>query len=206
MEGRKCIIIVMENFERAKKIKILLMDVDGVLTDGKMYYMPDGNGKMVEFKAFNSLDGIGLRILNQFQIQTGIITGRDSPGSEERARILCMKYVYLGFISKLEPFEEILKDSGLKPENIAYIGDDWTDIPIMKKAGFACAPKNALEEVKKVAHMVTESEGGNGAVREVCNFILKSQGYWDKIMEFVESSHWPPLVKHEMKIVRKSKL
>lgn len=195
----------MENAQRAGKIKILLMDVDGVLTDGKMYYMPDSGGNMVEFKAFNSLDGIGLRLMNQFGIVTGIITGRDSPGSEERARILCMKYVYLGFLSKLEPFEEILKDSGLEPENIAYIGDDWTDIPVMKRAGFACAPRNALEEVKKAAHMVTENEGGNGAVREVCNFILKSQGQWDTIMDFVESSRWKPLVKHEMKIVRKSK-
>ncbi|MBI4655623.1 MAG: HAD hydrolase family protein [Elusimicrobia bacterium] len=194
----------MTNVDRAKKIKIVLMDVDGVLTDGKMYYIPDYNGKMVEFKAFNSLDGIGLRLLNQFGIIAGVISGRESLGTEERARILCMKYIYQGFVSKLEPFKEILKDSGFTPQECAYIGDDWTDIPVMKKAGFAAAPKNSLPEVKKAAHFVTKNSGGNGAVREVCNFILKSHGHWGRLMESVEAAHWPPFQKHELKIVSRS--
>lgn len=177
------------------------MDVDGVLTDGRMYYIPGHKGGMVEFKAFHSLDGIGLRLLNQFGILTGVITGRESPGTEERARNLGMSYAYQGFLSKLIPFSEILKDTGLKEENIAYMGDDWTDIPVLKKAGLACAPKNALPEVKKASHMITRKDGGAGAVREVCDFILKSQGHWSRVMDCVETAHWPAIDSPPMKIV-----
>lgn len=193
-----------KNAERAKKIKIFLMDVDGVLTDGKMYYLPGKGRGMVEFKAFHSLDGIGLRLLNQFGIITGVITGRESPGTEERAKNLGMGYAYQGFLSKLEPLRRILSDTGLRPENVAYMGDDWTDIPVLKKAGLACAPANALDEVKRAAHLVTAKEGGLGAVREVCDFILKSQGRWNTVMNYVESAHWPAIKKEPLKIVRES--
>ncbi|MCX5786007.1 MAG: HAD hydrolase family protein [Elusimicrobia bacterium] len=189
-----------KNIAKAKKIKILLMDVDGVLTDGKMYFLPDHKGKIVGMKAFHSLDGIGLRLLNQFGIWTGIITGMQSPGTEERARQLGMNYAYQGFLSKLVPLAEILKDSGLKEENVAYIGDDLTDIPVLKKAGLACAPKNALDEVKKVCDLVTQKEGGSGAAREVCDFILKSQGHWGTVMGYVETAHWPVPPKKPMKV------
>jgi len=192
------------NAQRAKQIKLFLMDVDGVLTDGKMYYIPGKGGRMVEFKAFHSLDGIGLRLLNQFGIVTGVITGRESPGTEERARGLGMGYAYQGFLSKLEPLRQILAATGLKPENVAYMGDDWTDIPVLKRAGLACAPANAQEEVKPAAHLVTAKEGGMGAVREVCDFILKSQGHWDTVMGYVETAHWPHIKKEPMKIVRES--
>ena len=194
-----------KNIARAKKIKILLMDVDGVLTDGKMYYIPGRKGEMVEFKAFHSLDGIGLRLLNQFGIITGVITGRESPGTEERARNLGMSYVYQGFLSKLDPLMEILKDTGLKEENVAYIGDDWTDIPVLRRAGLACAPDNALPEVKRVCHIRTRKAGGEGAVREACDFILNSQGHWKEIMRYVETAHWPSPAKPPMKVVLKSK-
>ena len=194
-----------KNADRAKKIKLFLMDVDGVLTDGKMYYIPGKGSSMVEFKAFHSLDGIGLRLLNQFGVLTGVITGRESPGTEERARGLGMSYAYQGFLSKLEPLRRIMADTGLKPENLAYMGDDWTDIPVLKKAGFACAPANALPEVKKISHLVTGKDGGMGAVREVCDFILKSQGRWDEMMDCVENAHWPSIKQKPMKIVRKSK-
>lgn len=190
---------------RAAGIKIFLMDVDGVLTDGKLYYIPGHDGRMVEFKGFHALDGIGLRLMNQFGIITGVITGRESPGTEERAGGLGMRYAYQGFVSKLEPLEKILADTGLKPENVAYMGDDWTDIPVLKKAGLACAPANALPEVKAAAHFVTAKEGGAGAVREVCDLILKSQGLWDTVMGLVEKADWPPLKKEPMKIVRHSK-
>ncbi|HAH32690.1 MAG TPA: hypothetical protein DCL44_10300 [Elusimicrobia bacterium] len=190
---------------KAKKIKILLMDVDGVLTDGKMYFLPGHKGKIVEFKAFHSLDGIGLRLLNQFGVRTGVITGRQSPGTEERARQLGMDYAYQGFLSKLAPMTEILHETGLKEENVAYIGDDLTDIPVLKKAGLACAPKNALEEVKKVCDLVTSKEGGSGAAREVCDFILKSQGHWKTVMSYVETAHWPSPPKMPMKVVLYSK-
>lgn len=187
---------------RAKKIKIFLMDVDGVLTDGKMYYAPGRGGALVEIKAFHSLDGIGLRLLNQFGVVTGVITGRESPGTEERARGLGMSYAYQGFLSKLDPLERILADTGLKPENVAYMGDDWTDIPVLKRAGLACAPANALPEVKKAAHFVTAKDGGMGAAREVCDFILRSQGHWKTVMGWVESAHWPEIKKDPMKVVR----
>jgi 3-deoxy-D-manno-octulosonate 8-phosphate phosphatase (KDO 8-P phosphatase) len=192
------------NAQRAKQIKLFLMDVDGVLTDGKMYYIPGKGGEMVEFKAFHSLDGIGLRLLNQFGIATGVITGRESPGTEERARGLGMGYAYQGFLSKLEPLRQILAATGLKPENVAYMGDDWTDIPVLKRAGLACAPANAQGEVLRAAHLVTAKEGGMGAVREICDFILKSQGHWDTVMGYVETAHWPHIKKEPMKIVRES--
>jgi 3-deoxy-D-manno-octulosonate 8-phosphate phosphatase (KDO 8-P phosphatase) len=194
-----------KNIARAKKIKILLMDVDGVLTDGKMYCLPDHKGEMVEFKAFHALDGIGLRLLNQFGVRTGIITGRESQGTEERARSLGMSCAYQGFLSKLNPLLEILRDTGLKEENVAYIGDDWTDIPVLKRAGLACAPSNALPEVKRVSHIITKKAGGEGAVREACDFILKSQGHWREIMRYVETAHWPSPAKPPIKIVLKSK-
>ncbi|OIN99742.1 MAG: hypothetical protein AUJ51_12135 [Elusimicrobia bacterium CG1_02_56_21] len=193
-----------KNAGRAQKIKLFLMDVDGVLTDGKMYYVPGKGGAMAEIKAFHSLDGIGLRLLNQFGILTGVITGRESPGTEERAKGLGMSYAYQGFLSKLDPLNKILSASGLKPENVAYMGDDWTDIPVLKKAGFACAPANAQDEVKKAAHFVTKKEGGMGAVREACDFILKSQGHWGTIMKYVETAHWPAIKKDPVKIVRAS--
>ena len=192
--------------ERAKKIKIFLMDVDGVLTDGKMYYLPGRDSGMVEFKAFHALDGIGLRLLNQFGIVTGVITGRESPGTEERARDLGMSYAYQGFLSKVDPLERILADTGLAPENVAYMGDDWTDIPVLKRAGLACAPANALDEVKAAAQLVTGKAGGMGAVREACDLILKSQGHWDTVMGYVETAHWPAIKKDPMKIVRQSEL
>lgn len=194
-----------QNIARAKRIKILLMDVDGVLTDGKMYFLPGQNGAMVEFKAFHSLDGIGLRLLNQFGVLTGVITGRESPGTEERARNLGMGYAYQGFLSKLDPLREILKDTGLKEENAAYIGDDWTDIPVLKRAGLAFAPANALPEVKAASHFITKKEGGAGAVREACDFILKSQGRWKEIMRYVETAHWPSPGKLPLKVVLYSK-
>lgn len=194
----------MTNAQRAKKIKIFLMDVDGVLTDGKMYYIPGKKGGMVEFKAFHSLDGIGLRLLNQFGVTTGVITGRESPGTEERAKGLGMSYAYQGFLSKLEPLERILRETGLDASSVAYMGDDWTDIPVLRKAGLACAPANALPEVRRAAHLVTSKEGGMGAVREVCDLILRSQGHWDTVMGYVETAHWPAIKKYPIKIVRSS--
>ena len=188
--------------DRAKNIRLFLMDVDGVLTDGKMYYIPGPGRKMMEVKAFHSLDGIGLRLLNQFGILTGVISGSESRGTEERARYLGMSYAYQGFLSKLEPLSRILSDTGLAPENVAYMGDDWTDIPVLKKAGLACAPQNALPEVKQASHLITAKEGGLGAVREACDFILRSQGHLEKVMECVETAHWPPVKKTTMTIVR----
>jgi len=189
---------------RAKKIKLFLMDVDGVLTDGKMYYLPDHKDDIVEFKAFHSLDGIGLRLINQFGVMTGVITGRESPGTEDRARSLGMSYAYQGFLSKLEPLLEILRLTGLKEENVAYMGDDWTDFPVLRRAGLALAPSNALPEVKRVSHFVAKKAGGEGAVREACDLILRGKGHWGEIMRYVETARWPSPAKPRMKVVLRS--
>lgn len=177
--------------KKIKNIKMFLMDVDGVLTDGKMFYFKDSNGRDHEFKAFNSHDGIGIIVLNKFGIKTGIITGRESESIFERAKTLKMDYIYQGFITKMWAFREILKKSGIKKEEICYMGDDLPDIPVMKEVGFAVAPSNAVPEVKKYAHYVTRKEGGNGAVREVCELIIKYQGLEKKMFEGFVNGKWP---------------
>lgn len=187
--------------DKAKKIKIFLMDVDGVLTDGKMYFFSDSNGKLNEVKAFNSLDGIGLILLSKYGIKTGIITGRQSKGAEERARMMKMDYAYQGFLSKLPALDEILSDCGFSYEETAYIGDDITDIPVLKKVGLACAPKNAVESVKKVSDIITKSCGGDGAVREICDLILKAKGLEKKIEEDIEKDFWHKGEKKDLKVV-----
>jgi len=191
--------------EKIKKIKIFLMDVDGVLTDGKMYFFQDNNGKNQEIKAFNSLDGIGLMLLAKYGIKTGIITGREAKSAEERAKMMKMDYAYQGFLSKLPALDEILKDSGLKYENTAYMGDDITDIPVLKKVGLSCAPQNAMDEVKKICDIVTSKNGGDGAVREICDLILKENGIFNKIQKDIEKEFWPKNINKNLKIVLYSK-
>ncbi len=186
---------------RAKKIKLLLMDVDGVLTDGKMYSIPGLRGGDIEIKGFSSLDGIGLRLLRNFGVTTGLITGRRSHSTMARARNLCMRYVYQGFLSKVKPLEDIAAHAGVKFDEIAYIGDDLTDIPVMRKVGLACAPANSVNEVLKTAHFRTKRNGGDGAVREVCDLILKSRGHWPAVMKLVDEAAWEPMPKEEIIVV-----
>jgi len=174
-----------------EKIKIFLMDVDGVLTDGKMFYFTDTNGVDHEFKAFNSQDGIGLIILNKFGIITGIITGRESESVFQRASLLKMRFVYQGFLTKIWACDEILKKANLSYENLCYMGDDLPDIPILKRAGFAFCPNNAVKEVKKVCHYVTKKQGGDGAVREVCDLIIKAKKLSDDVKKGFEEGIWP---------------
>jgi 3-deoxy-D-manno-octulosonate 8-phosphate phosphatase (KDO 8-P phosphatase) len=168
--------------ERAGRIKLLLMDVDGVMTDGRLYYMPAPNGEVVETKGFDSHDGVGLLICQKMGIVTGVITGRESPATTERAKLLNMRYVYQGRLEKVEAFEEILKDAGIRAAQTAYIGDDFTDVPLLRRAGLGVATANARKEVKGAAHYTTKASGGHGAVREVVEMILKSQGVWEKVI------------------------
>ncbi len=172
--------------ERAARVRLLLMDVDGVLTDGRLYNVPDASGRMVETKGFDSQDGIALQWLHRYGIAAGVISGRDSPATAERARQCKFRYVYQGHTEKLPIFEEILRDSGLAPEAIGYIGDDLTDGILMRRVGFAVATANARDEVKAMAHYVTSSAGGAGAVREACEAILKAQGHWESILRHYE--------------------
>jgi len=170
----------------AGKIQLLLMDVDGVLTNGRLYNVPNPEGKMVETKGFDSQDGIGLQWLSWKGIKTGVISGRLSPATEERARQCKMSYVYQGHIEKIPILLEILADAKIDASQVAYIGDDFTDIVIMRRVGLAIATANAREEVKRVAHLVTKAPGGEGAVREVVELLLKAQGKWQEIMEHYE--------------------
>jgi 3-deoxy-D-manno-octulosonate 8-phosphate phosphatase (KDO 8-P phosphatase) len=168
--------------ERAKKIKVILMDVDGCLTDGKLYYMPGPDGAMVETKGFNTQDGLGLHFCYHAGILTGVISGRQSPATTERAKMLNMKYIYQGLLDKIETWEEILTDAGVSPEEAIFIGDDFTDVPLMQRAGIGVAVANARDEVKKAADYITSAPGGDGAIREVIELVLKSQGLWDTVI------------------------
>jgi 3-deoxy-D-manno-octulosonate 8-phosphate phosphatase (KDO 8-P phosphatase) len=178
----------MDVQERLAKIKLLLMDVDGVLTNGKLYHVPGPDGKIVEFKGFDSQDGIGLHWLRWHGIKTGVISGRVSAATAERAQQVKMTYVYQGHIEKIPILEEILADAKIDSSEVAYIGDDFTDIVIMHRVGLAIATGNARPEVKREAHYVTQAVGGEGAVREVVELLLKAQGLWPKILQHYEIS------------------
>jgi 3-deoxy-D-manno-octulosonate 8-phosphate phosphatase (KDO 8-P phosphatase) len=173
--------------ELAANIKLLLMDVDGVLTDGRLYNVPDSTGTMVETKGFDSQDGIALQWLNWSGIKTGLISGRVSPATDERARQVKFAYVYQGHIEKIPILDEIMADAKIDREQVAYIGDDLTDIVVMRRVGLAIATANARPEVKRAAHMVTAQPGGSGAVREVVEMILAAQGLWDAILKKYEA-------------------
>lgn len=162
------------------------MDVDGVLTNGKLYNVPAPDGSMAETKGFDSQDGIGLQWLARVGIVTGLISGRVSPATVERAKQCKFKYVYQGHTEKIPILQEILADAKLDPSEIAYIGDDFTDVVVMRRVGLAIATANARPEVKAVAHHVTAVPGGEGAVREVVELLLKSQGLWDGILKHYE--------------------
>lgn len=170
----------------ASKVKLLLMDVDGVLTDGGLYIVPGPDGKMAETKGFNSQDGMALQWLRWKGIQTGVISGRESAATTERARQVGMAHVYLGNTEKIPILDEILANAGIGGSEVAYVGDDFTDVPIMRRVGFAVATANARPEVKAVAHYVTGVPGGAGAVRETIELILKAQGFWGEILTHYE--------------------
>lgn len=171
---------------RAARIRLILMDVDGVLTDGKYFHVPNPQGGLFEVKMFDSQDGIALQWLHRMGIRTGLISGRDAESTRERARSSHMAYCYMGNTEKLPIFQEILADSGLQPEEIAYIGDDLTDAILMKRVGLAIAVANATPEVKAMAHYVTSAPGGSGAVREAAELILDAQGRWEEILRHYE--------------------
>lgn len=172
---------------RAARVRLVLMDVDGVLTDGKYFHVPNPQGGLFEVKLFDSQDGIALQWLHRAGIRTGVISGRDAEATRERARTSHMAYCYMGNTEKLPIFGEILADSGLAPDEIAYIGDDLTDAILMKRVGLAVAVANAVPEVKAMAHYVTVAAGGSGAVREASELILEAQGKWEEILRHYEA-------------------
>jgi 3-deoxy-D-manno-octulosonate 8-phosphate phosphatase (KDO 8-P phosphatase) len=171
---------------RAARIKLLLMDVDGVLTDGRLINVPASDGSMFETKAFDSQDGIALQWLAWNGISTGVISGRESPATAERARQVKMTYVYQGHIEKVPILQEILAKSGIAPEETAYAGDDLTDVVVMRRVGLAIATANARPEVKRAAHYITAAAGGQGAIREVAELLLQAHGRWSDILKKYE--------------------
>ncbi|MDD5135589.1 MAG: HAD hydrolase family protein, partial [Phycisphaerae bacterium] len=155
------------------------MDVDGVLTDGTVSIGSDGT----EFKRFSLIDGHGIRMWHRAGLRTALISGRESAATKIRAEELGINFVYQPAKSKLECFSDLLAVSGLEAKNIAYIGDDVMDIAPVKRAGFGVAVADAVDELKSQAHYITSKAGGNGAVREVIEYILKNTGKWSELMD-----------------------
>ncbi len=178
---------------RARKIKLLLFDVDGVLTDGKLFFLPDrekpqGDSPLtakgsIEFKGFHAHDGVANSLARIGGVRTGLITRRFSETVALRARDLKLEFVNQGSQDKGSAFLAIVKEAGLTPDQAAFMGDDVVDLPAMRLAGFSIAVRNARPEVKKEAHYITANAGGEGALRDVVDFILKSQGKLKEVIE-----------------------
>jgi 3-deoxy-D-manno-octulosonate 8-phosphate phosphatase (KDO 8-P phosphatase) len=165
--------------QKARRIKLLLLDVDGVLTDGGI--VMDGRGE--EIKRFHVRDGHGIRLLLRAGIQVGLITGRSSKAVTTRARDLGIRIVFQKAHDKLKTYEIIKRKTGLKDVEIAYAGDDLVDLPVLKSAGLAITVSDCWEGIQDLVDFVTRNSGGNGAVREIAEILLRAQGKWDKIMK-----------------------
>ncbi len=164
---------------RARRIKLLLTDCDGVLTDGRLELLENGD----EQKTFHARDGQGISLFHQAGLKTGIISGRTSGAVERRAQDLSMSYVRQYAKDKVKALEEIMAEAKVSLHECAYIGDDLADVPVMLQVGLAVAVADAVMETKQAAHFITENNGGYGAVREVCDLILKAQGRWEDLMK-----------------------
>lgn len=162
----------MDLVERARRVRLAIFDVDGVLTDGTVFMGPEGEA----FKAFNILDGHGVKMLKAGGVDTAIISGRESKAVTRRAQELGIEHVFQGEHDKLARFEALCAATGLAPEACAFVGDDLPDLPVMERCGLAVAVANAVDLVKAKAHYVTRAGGGRGAVREFCELVLSAQG------------------------------
>jgi len=163
---------------RAARIRLFIFDVDGVLTDGSLHYGADGEA----FKTFNVHDGLGIKLLQESGVLTGIISARRSPQVTARAKDLGIEFVHQGGHDKLTPFRALLAQLELTEEQVAFIGDDVVDLPILTRVGFAVSVPNGRPEVQARAHYVTQHAGGHGAVREICELVLRAQGSYERVM------------------------
>jgi 3-deoxy-D-manno-octulosonate 8-phosphate phosphatase (KDO 8-P phosphatase) len=168
---------------RASQIKLVLMDVDGTMTDGGVTLLSQPDGTALEIKTFDAHDGQGLTLARSAGLRTGCITGRESAALLRRAQEMKMEFIYMKQPVKMPAYEEILRKAGVPDSAVAYIGDDLPDIPIMRRAGFAVAVGDAVPEVKKAAHYTTKAVAGRGAVREAVEVILKSKGTWEEMID-----------------------
>ena len=164
-------------FAKARPVKLLLLDVDGVLTDGTITYTHEGT----EIKSFHTRDGMGIRLLREAGVETGLITARASEAVTRRARDLSLKYVYQKVENKLSLFEQLRTELGLRPAEVAFMGDDWLDLALLTRVGFSATVADGAFEVRQLVDYVTKSPGGRGAVREVCDLILEAKGVLDSL-------------------------
>ena len=166
--------------EKAKKLKLLILDVDGVLTDGRLFFDNEG----AEYKCFHARDGHGIKLLRQTGVEVAVISGRSSNSVALRMKNLGIVHVYQGHENKQSAFTEVLEKTGVTAEQAAHVGDDLLDLPIMMRVGLAIAVSDANFAVKERADWCTTLPGGQGAVREVCDFIMQAQGNFDKVLDF----------------------
>ena len=172
---------------RAGNVDLLLMDVDGVLTDGRVWFVPDPGGELVEVKSFHVADGAGIALAHRGGLETGMVSARSSAGVRRRAEELSVRFVYLDVSDKRTALESILEESGVPAERVCFVGDEVVDLPAMNRVGFPVAVQNAVPEVRARSAYVTEARGGDGAVREVVELILKAKGKWDAVIaDFLE--------------------
>ncbi|MDW8096125.1 MAG: HAD-IIIA family hydrolase [Aquificaceae bacterium] len=169
----------MELYERALKIKLLLLDVDGVLTDGRLYYTPQGE----ELKVFHVRDGVGIKLAQKAGLKVGVISGRNNKALANRLEELGVEEVHLGYSDKLPVFESMLRRLSVECEEVAFMGDDLLDLPILRRVGFPLTVADAPEEVKMHALYVTSAKGGEGAVREAVEHLLKCRKQWEDVIK-----------------------
>ena len=169
--------------KRAAKIKVVLMDVDGTITDGGVTLLSQPDGSALEIKTFDAHDGQGMTLGRTAGLRMGVITGRESPALRRRMKEMSVEFVYEKQPQKIAAFEEILKRAGVSEDEVAYLGDDLPDLTVMKRVGLAVAVGNAVEEVKRAAHYTTVRAGGKGAARELIELILKSKGIWEEMID-----------------------
>lgn len=167
----------MTAVERAAQVRLMILDVDGVLTDGRLYYGPDGEA----LKAFHVRDGHGIKLLREAGIEVAILTARQSKIVAVRARELGVERVIQGAADKVAGFERVLADTGANEQQCGYVGDDWPDLAVLGRVGFAATVADAVPEVRAAAHWVAKAPGGNGAVRELAEFVLHAQGRLDAL-------------------------
>lgn len=169
--------------KRAKQIEVLLMDVDGTLTNGSVTLLSQPDGTALEIKTFDAHDGQGLSLARSAGLRTGVITGRESAALRRRARELDIEFVYEKQPHKIAAYEEILAKTGVPESHVAFLGDDLPDLPVMRRVGLAAAVGDATLEVKLAAHFITRAIGGKGAARELVELILKSKGIWEEMID-----------------------
>lgn len=169
--------------KRAAQIKLLLMDVDGTMTDGSVTLLSQTDGSALEIKTFDAHDGQGLTLAQTAGLRTGCITGRESAALLRRAQEMKMEFIYMKQPLKMPAYEEILRKAGVTDSAVAYIGDDLPDLPLLRRAGLAVAVGDAVPEVKEAAHYTTRAVSGHGAVREAVEVILKSKGIWEEMID-----------------------